>query len=305
MFHFLPAPLLGIFSLTLIVLNTIFWCIPIYLFTLLKFIPIPAWQRVCTRANIWFAEGWISGNSAMMWLTQRTTWRVSGDDGLRPDAWYLVISNHLSSVDIVVLQHIFNRRIPFLKFFIKQELIWVPLLGMAWWGLDFPFMKRYSQQKLAKHPELRGKDLETTRRAMEKFKTTPTSIMNFLEGTRFTPEKKDKQQSPYTHLLKPKAGGVAYTLATMGEQLDAILDVTIAYPAGIPSTWNFLQGRIPEIRVDVVKRPLPDHLRHGDYSHDPDYRAAFQAWVSDLWAEKDMKMAELLEQPALEATWLH
>ena len=109
--------------------------------------------------------------------------------------------------------------VPFLKFFLKKELIWVPILGIAWWALDFPFMKRYSAAVLKKRPHLRGKDIEITRQACKKFKSLPVSIMNFVEGTRFTREKHDKQKSPFTHLLKPKAGGIGFVLSTMGEQL--------------------------------------------------------------------------------------
>ncbi len=67
---------------------------------------------------------------------------MQGVDSLHQRGWYLVSSNHQSWVDILVLQRIFHGRIPFLKFFLKQELIWVPVIGLAWWALDFPFMKR-------------------------------------------------------------------------------------------------------------------------------------------------------------------
>src|SRR3546814_9530339 len=113
----------------------------------------------------------------------------------------------------------FNRRIPLLKFFLKQELIKVPLLGLAWWALDFPFRKRFTRAEIEANPSLKGKDLETTRKACEKFKEMPTSVMNFFEGTRFTQAKHDQQQSPYEFLLKPKAGGTAFALSAMDGKL--------------------------------------------------------------------------------------
>jgi 1-acyl-sn-glycerol-3-phosphate acyltransferase len=219
---------------------------------------------------------------------------VSGLEGLRYDDWYLVISNHQSWVDIFVLQHVFNKRIPFLKFFLKQELIWVPIIGLAWWALDFPFMKRYSKHQLARHPELRGKDLETTRMACEKFKTTPVSVMNFLEGTRITPTKHQKQNSPYKNLLKPKAGGIGLVLGAMGEQISIMLDVTIIYPQGIPTAWDFFRGQVREIEVIVQKRPIPAEYSNQDYQNDPEFREAFQAWVRELWREKDELLGERL-----------
>jgi 1-acyl-sn-glycerol-3-phosphate acyltransferase len=123
---------------------------------------------------------------------------------------YLVLSNHQSWVDILILQKVFNRRIPFMRFFLKQQLIWVPMLGLAWWALDFPFMQRHTKSQLQKRPELAGQDIAATRKACEKFLGKPVSIMIFPEGTRFTPAKHAQQQSPFQHLLKPKSGGMAY-----------------------------------------------------------------------------------------------
>lgn len=300
MLNFLPAAVIGGLVSIIIFFNTLFWCFLIYLAAFAKLVgPTRAWRAQCTKAAIWLAEAWISGNSAWMKLTQRTEWRVSGREGLHNDGWYLVISNHQSWVDIFVLQHIFNKRIPFLKFFIKHELIWVPVIGLTWWVLDFPFMKRYSRQQLARHPELRGKDLETTRKACERFKTTPVSVMNFLEGTRITPAKHTKQNSPYQYLLKPRAGGIGFVLGAMGEQITTMLDVTIVYPQGIPTFWDFLRGQVREIEVIVEKRPIPPEYLNQDYQNDLEFREAFQAWVRALWEQKDKLLSKHL--PELES----
>jgi 1-acyl-sn-glycerol-3-phosphate acyltransferase len=193
-----------------------------------------------------------------MVLTQRTEWDVQGIAGLDPHNWYLVNSNHQTWADIFVLQHLFNRRIPLLKFFIKDQLKWVPVMGLAWWALDFPFMRRHSEEYLKLHPEMRGKDQAATRKACEKFALIPTSVMNFLEGTRFTPAKHQRQQqSPYRHLLKPKAGGIALALNAMGDRFRAILDVTIVYPDGAPNFWEFLCGRLRRVIVRVQILPVP------------------------------------------------
>ncbi len=295
MLNFLPPPVIGTLAAGAIFFNTLFWCLLLYLVAVAKLlIPLPAWRAGCTKVAIWLAEAWISGNSAWMRLTQRTVWRVYGLEGLRTDEWYLVISNHQSWVDIFVLQHVFNKRIPFLKFFLKQELIWVPVIGLAWWTLDFPFMKRYSREQVARRPELRGKDLETTRKACEKFKTTPVSVMNFLEGTRITPAKHSRQQSPYQHLLKPKAGGIGFVLGAMGDQIDTMLNVTIIYPQGIPDAWAFLRGEVKEIEVIIEKRPIPAPFLNQDYQNNDAFREEFQAWVRDLWLEKDMLLDQQL-----------
>ena len=300
MLNFLPAPLIGGLASIAIFFNTLFWCLLLYLVAVAKLlVPVKAWRTGCTKVAIWMAEAWISGNSAWMWLTQKTKWHVTGLENLQNDGWYLVVSNHQSWVDIFVLQHIFNKRIPFLKFFLKQELIWVPVIGLAWWALDFPFMKRYSKQHLARHPELRGKDLETTRKACERFKTTPVSVMNFLEGTRLTPRKHHNQASPYQHLLKPKAGGIGFVLGAMGEQINTMLDVTIIYPQGIPDAWEFMRGEVKEVEVIIEKRPIPADYLNQDYQNDPVFREAFQAWTRQLWAQKDQLLGQRLPAPNL------
>ena len=256
--------------------------------------PVAAGRRAILAAATWFAENWVGTNRLIFNLVQRTEWRIHGDENLRYEGWYLVIANHQSWVDIFVLQYLFHRRIPFLKFFIKQELIWFPVLGLTWWVLDFPFMKRYSKAYLKKHPEKRGEDLKTTRQACEKFKDNPTSVINFVEGTRLTPAKHAQQQSPYDHLLKPKAGGTALVLGAMGHMLNSIVDVTIHYPHGSPSFfWDFLGGRVPEIEVVVQERPIPPHFIGRDYTQDDAFREEIQAWVRDVWAEKDAQLAHM------------
>ena len=295
MLNSLPALLVGAIACVLMVLNALFWVPLLLFFSLLKLaIPIPAVRRAIAPLLLKIAESWIWCNSAWMALTQRTQWDVQGIEGLSTRNWYMVTCNHQSWVDILVLQHLLNRRIPLLKFFLKQQLIWVPVMGLAWWALDFPFMRRHSEEFLKKHPEMRAKDQETTRKACEKFALMPTSVMNFTEGTRFTPAKHQRQQSPYTHLLKPKAGGMALALNAMGDKFQAVLDLSIVYPDGIPTFWHFLQGKVKRIVVRARLLPIPRDLIAASYGTDPAVRAAFGAWVQQLWREKDERIGELI-----------
>lgn len=299
MLSFLPAPLLGAIAALLMALNALFWVPLLLLFSLLKLaLPIPPVRRAIAPVLLGIAECWIWCNSAWMALTQRTQWDVAGIEGLDKGSWYMVICNHQSWVDILVLQHLLNRRVPLLKFFLKQQLIWVPVMGLAWWALDFPFMRRHSEQFLQAHPEMRAKDQETTRKACEKFALMPTSVMNFTEGTRFTRAKHARQQSPYAHLLKPKAGGMALALNAMGDKFSAILDITIVYPDGIPTFLQFLQGKVRRIVVRARLLPIPPHLIHADYGADASVRASYQAWAQQLWREKDAQIDSLLKHPA-------
>ena len=295
MLNFLPRPLVGVIATLLMVLNALFWVPILLLVSVVKLvIPLKQARLAIDPVLLRIAEAWISGNSAWMALTQRTVWDVQGLEVLNPRSLYLVNCNHQSWVDILVLQHLFNRRIPLLKFFLKQQLIWVPVMGLAWWALEFPFMRRHSEEFLKKHPEMRGKDQETTRKACEKYALIPTSVMNFLEGTRFTAAKHQRQKSPYKHLLKPKAGGIALALNAMGDKFQAILDVTIVYPDGAPDFWQFLTGNVQRITVRVRTLPVPRELAQGDYAGNPAVREAYQQWVQQMWLDKDAQIESLV-----------
>ncbi|WP_341502533.1 acyltransferase [Gallaecimonas sp. GXIMD4217] len=292
MLHFLPAFIKGPLALLGYVVNTLFWFPLVLVVGLVKLLPVAGLRRGCSALLDRIAGLWISINNLNQRLVSRTRVQVRGLEGIKRKDWYLVIANHQSWVDILVLQRLFNRRLPFLKFFLKKELLYVPFLGLAWWALDFPFMNRHSRAEIEKDPSLAGKDIETTRQACEKFRHIPVSVMNFVEGTRFTPHKHRHQKSPYRHLLRPRAGGMAFVLSAMGDKLHKLLDVTICYPKGIPSFWDFLCGRVREIRVEVRVLPIDDGLV-GDYFNDADFKEAFQDWVNRLWAEKDETMARL------------
>ena len=287
--------LIGLLNVILLLGNTLLLIGPLLLIALAKFVlPGQAARDACSRGVMWVAEFWAENCKRIFALLTPTHWDIRGNAELRRDRSYLVISNHQSWVDIPALVQAFNRRTPYFKFFLKQQLIWVPFLGLAFWALDYPFMKRYSKAFLQKNPHMKGKDLEITKAACEKFKRLPVTVVNFLEGTRFTPAKQAQQQSPYRYLLKPKAGGVAFVLATLGEQIDAVLDVTLVYPEGkAPGFWALLSGQVDKVIVDIQTRNLAAELWQGDYQNDPVFRQYMQDWVTQLWQEKDARIAQI------------
>ncbi|KFN51989.1 hypothetical protein N790_13145 [Arenimonas malthae CC-JY-1] len=276
----------------LVMLNTGLQGSALLLAALVKvLLPVPAVRRALDRLLPAIAESWIAVNSTLIDRFTRTRFVLEGLESLRPDGRYLVLANHRSWVDIPVLQKVFNRRIPLLRFFLKHTLIWVPVLGLCWWALDFPFMRRHTKSQLAKRPELAGKDLAATRKACEKFRHIPVSVMNFVEGTRFTPAKHAGQGGAYRHLLRPKAGGAAFVLGAMGESLDAVLDVTLHYEPASPTLADLFADRVRTVRVHVQRRPIPEGFSGADYEGDREFRKQFQAWMNTLWNEKDARLA--------------
>jgi 1-acyl-sn-glycerol-3-phosphate acyltransferase len=299
MLTYLPAPVTGALMLVLLVVHTVLWASIVYVAIFLKILaPKGPARDAASRLTAWLAQQWAVLNTVYVRWLLRIEWTVRIDAELSPKGQYLVCANHQTWNDIFVLMHAFGRKAPFFKFFIKQELIWVPVLGLCWWGLDYPFMKRYTPEQVAKDPSLKGKDLETTRKACEHYRNQPVLILNFLEGTRFTPAKHAKQQSPYRHLLKPRAGGFAFTLSALGDKLNSLLDVTIVYPQGPQGFWEFLCGKVRSVVVEVQQLRIPAELFAGNYESDPEFRKRFQDWIGQLWADKDRRIAELKAEAA-------
>ena len=286
----------------LLSLNCVVHILPLLLVAVIKLVlqRTPA-RPACDRALMAIAGNWVAFNNWMFDHLTDTRIVMTGQPEAMMDGHFMVLSNHQSWVDIPVLQKVFHQRLPFLRFFIKSQLIWVPLLGLAWWALDMPFMKRYTRDQIARRPELAGRDIEATRRACGKFRHIPVSIVNFAEGTRFTQAKHASQGSPFTHLLKPRAGGTAFVLDAMGESLDTLVDVTIAYPGGAGELPTLFANRMPEIRVDVRVVPIPEALRKGNYQTDPAHRERMQAWINELWQAKDARLSQLLRAPTAES----
>ncbi|MGM0525975.1 MAG: acyltransferase [Pseudomonadota bacterium] len=240
---------------------------------------------------------WAYCMSFLFQLTQPMSWHIEGDLELHKKGWYMIMANHRSWVDVFVLMHLARRNMPMPRFFLKRQLLWVPIVGWGCWTLDMPFMRRYSKEALEKNPHLKGRDIETTTRSCAKFRHIPTTVVNFCEGTRFTPEKHKIKQSPYRYLLPPKAGGTAFSLQIMGDQFEAILDITIAYPGkkDRPVLWHLLSGQLRNVYVNVRTLPITDDLI-GDYSTDDAFKEHFQKWLNQRWHEKDAIIEQLQDE---------
>jgi 1-acyl-sn-glycerol-3-phosphate acyltransferase len=292
MLRWLPAPLKVVFSGLCIAINTLLICILFIPFALIKLCipakPARTFADLCLNA---LADTWIRINNLWMLAIESRRWQVSGIDGLNPRGWYLVSSNHQSWADILILQSVFRGKIPFLKFFLKKELIYIPVIGLAWWALDFPFMRRGGKTLAAA-----AADMATARKSCQKFRNIPTSVINFLEGTRFTPAKHTQQKSPYRHLLKPKSGGASIALGTMGELYEAMLDVTIVYPDGVPDFIDLMRGRTGRVIVECVSRQIPGEFIGETASRDPHFRSKIQTWLNGVWAEKDGRIDALIKR---------
>lgn len=305
MLRWLPAGLIAVLCFTLLSAALVLS------FLLLLLGGLPKMLIPSARARAWLARNWLDklvangcwwGLNRLIYLLLHGPRRDIVIDGqLDPDKTWLLVCNHQSWADIPLLVDIFGRRLPFPRFFLKKELIWVPVIGAACVILDMPFMKRHSRAAIAANPALKQQDLLATRKACDKYRLIPVTVVNFLEGTRFTEAKRDAKGSPYRNLLRPKAAGLSFALNAMGDQFAGILDVTLCYaPSRHGNLGSFLRGEQRDIKVRVRMLPVPQELVGGDYQDDAAFRERFQDWVNALWQRKDEQLQQLKQEVPLQ-----
>ena len=256
---------------------------------------------IADQTVIKITNHWISSNNALINnLLPRKDWRITLPDDVHVHGKYLLVSNHQSWVDTSIVQYISEKRLPLTRFFTKFELIYIPIVGQAFYFLDFPMMRRHSKKAVAKNPALKGKDIKEAKRACALLKDKPFTLLNYLEGTRFTKDKHDKQNSPYVHLLKPRAGGLSLAISALGEDIDGILDMTIVYPDGIPTYGDLWKGNIKRLGVDVRYIEIPDDLfagiKAGGYENNEAIKAQMFDWVEHIWQQKDQRISTMLAE---------
>jgi len=280
--------------LVCLILNLSLWGTLVLLGGLVKLFTFGEARRRMILGLSRLAERWVGGNDRIFDAFLDTKYDIEGVAGLDRDGHYLVISNHISWIDIFVLFRALHGKVAFLRFFLKQVLIWFPIAGQACWALEFPFMRRYSPEYLKHHPEKRGRDLETTKKFCRRYRNIPVAIINFVEGTRFSREKHEDQQSPYRFLLRPRIGGVSFVLASLADQLEAMYDVTLVYPQRDITIWDYVTNRVEWIRIRARRIEIPDEFRSDAITEPGEARERFKAWVEGIWQEKDAGIGELL-----------
>lgn len=191
---------------------------------------------------------------------------VQGDTRLDYSKNYLVISNHVSWSDTFITQGIMNTVIPPFRFLSKKEVKFIPFVGFISWAYNFPLLSRNKLEKDKKKIIENAKNLGSR----------PVSFFIYPEGTRFTKIKREKQESPFKYLLKPKIGAIT-TLLKTNIEYENIVDITLLYPKTKVSFWNLLSGNISHIYVYVrkltIKKETPPHQ--------------IKSWIYQKWKEKD------------------
>ncbi|MDO5652393.1 MAG: acetyltransferase [Moraxella sp.] len=281
-----------------IIANSIALSVPLYTAGLAKLFTK---SKRADKTVLGIANHWINSNNLMIdRILPAKDWRVSLPDDLKKDGKYLLICNHQSWVDTSIIQYISQDVLPITRFFAKHELLYIPIVGQTFYFMDFPMMKRHSKQAIASNPELATRDINEARRACSLLADKPFVLLNYLEGTRFNQAKHHAQNSPYKHLLKPKAGGLALAISSLGDKIDGILDMTCVYPDGAPDYTELWQGKLARLAVDIRHLPMNDELftalQQGEYDTNADVKAQLFGFLDDVWQQKDARIDEILAQ---------
>ena len=290
------AWLRGSLAIAFIAVNTILVCAPLYLMALLRLPLVGGWRRTLTKRMDMAIDLWVSANRGLLRALRSVDLDVVWPPApLRRDQWCMVVSNHQTWADILLLQTVLRPALPPLKFFTKQQLIWLPLAGLAMKLLGFPYVRRGRPNADGSRAEAASKDREATLAACAVFRNHPTAVLSFLEGTRFTAAKRAAQGSRFERLLNPRIGGLGYVLAGLGEQLHQLVDVTIFYPDGAPGFWAFLGGRRRRVRMWIETHEATAAMRGPDAATQ---RTELKPFVESLWRAKDARLQAAAQAPS-------
>ena len=179
----------------------------------------------------------------------------------------VVICNHQSWFDIPLVQEVISGNGPIVRFLIKREIAWVPIIGWICLAMNFPRLRR------SQNSQTRQSDFSIIQQASKNHADDSGALLIFPEGTRFTEAKKAQQQAPYQRLLKPKAGGLK-VIKNHFDKNASLIDITINYHQAGVKIWNCLHGNPRKITITL------DHYRLAEIDD-------IESWLNHRWQEKD------------------
>lgn len=240
--------------------------------------------------RVYFA--WTLVNEVMILYFLKIDIKLPDLTEINKDEWHLITSNHQGFFDILVIQIICRRKGLYNKFFMKESLIFMPFIGISCWGLDFVFIKRFAKKILKEQPEKIKKQHQYILEKCSYFRTYPCSVINFIEGTRYTKEK--AARSSYNNLLSPQPMGLSLLITEFYKQAKKIIDISIIYPEK-HGFFDLIYGESVTINVFCNIHPIDSALA-GDYRHDKNYRKIFSGWIKQLWQQKDQEITKVKQQ---------
>ena len=238
----------------------------------------PLAPRAFRRYNRLMANTWWGFCVKSVEMAYGTRVELSGDTvPLKENV--VLVANHQQMADITHLMFLAlsKQRLGDMKWFAKDEIKYVPFLGWAMVLIDSVFVKRDWTRDRA--------SIEETFAGFLRY-DVPMWLMTFPEGTRSSPKKLAQSQAyarehgrtPLEHVQLPRTKGFVASVAGLRKHLDAVYDVTIGYPNGVPSLWQYARGLSRLAHLHVRRFPIQDL---------PEDDEALSDWLHDRFAEKD------------------
>lgn len=214
---------------------------------------------------------------------------------LRQDKSYIMVINHRSHVDILVILAVFYDKIPDVKFFLKRSLLYVPFLGQFCYLMNYIFVKKIAPKSARKDLSVVHKQRTMIQKQCRDLVQSPVTLAVFAEGTRFCQERKSQRSTiRFSNLLSPQPAGLALAIEACSSCVHELLDVTLAYDVGFVSVWLLLSGQVSTIEVHAQAYDVAKLQLAGDYVKDRLFRKRFSEWVKRLWLKKDALLTTAL-----------
>ncbi len=283
---------IGTLTFFAILITLSLWLVPLTIINIPRIIPNKNLKIFLGSISNKMGSATVASITSTLRILHKFEWDFQIPNDVNTETWYIAMSNHQSWADIFILLAAGHKKIPLLKFFMKKELQWIPIIYLVHKTVDMPFLNRHSRAQILANPELKRVDYENAKKAAKRFSRNPSSAFSFAEGTRFTSEKHSAQESPYSNLLKPKVGALAIALSGM-PQVNTLIDFTIVYATQKRSTWEFLCGDLSKAKVVAKTYTLPENLKNRSFEEEDDYRKNFQTFVDAIWLEKQQTIKDL------------
>uniref|UniRef100_A0A1A7X4B6 Lysocardiolipin acyltransferase 1 n=1 Tax=Iconisemion striatum TaxID=60296 RepID=A0A1A7X4B6_9TELE len=274
----------GLYFITTLFLGSFFGSI----FMLGPVLPLmllsPAWYRWITDRII---ATWFTLPVSLLELVFGVKVVITGD-GFIPGERSVIIMNHRTRLDWMFLWCCLLRYsyLRLEKICLKAVLKIVPGFGWAMQVACFVFIQRRWEV-----------DKKHLANMLDYFCDIrePLQLLLFPEGTDLTENTRAKSDvyavqnnlPKMEYVLHPRTTGFTFIVERLrkGDNLDAVHDITVAYPKNIPQTEHHLMmGQFP--------REIHFHVRRYPVSSLPASSSELEAWCQDRWAEKEVRLRD-------------
>nr|XP_028580306.1 lysocardiolipin acyltransferase 1 isoform X1 [Podarcis muralis] len=242
----------------------------------------PSWYRWITDRVV---ATWLTLPVALLEIVFGAKVVITGD-GFIPGERSVIIMNHRTRMDWMFLWNCLLRYsyLRLEKICLKSSLKGIPGFGWAMQVAAFIFIHRRWEE-----------DKNHFENMLDYFCdiNEPLQLLIFPEGTDLTDNTKARSNEfaeknglqKYEYVLHPRTTGFTFIVERLrdGNNLDAIHDITVAYPQNIPQTEkHLLYGNFPkEIHFHVQRYPVQSL---------PTSREELQLWCQKRWEEKEERL---------------